>query len=220
MVRKKMISILIVDDHPVLRRGLRFLLEQEPDFDVVKDLDGITDTLEYLESCESLPDVALVDISLKGETGIELIGTIRHRFPTVKNIVITMHEERVYGQRSLKNGALGYIMKSEDPAVVAYAIRKVNAGQLWISQDLSKIIVEQQYCKSSNSDENLLSFSSRERQVLLRISSGLKSSDIANDMGLSVKTINTYKERLKDKLGLESTSQLLKYACENRNAFS
>ncbi|NRA46641.1 MAG: response regulator transcription factor [Oligoflexales bacterium] len=210
-MHKNKTTLVIVDDHPVLRRGLKALIEQDSQLQVRREFAGIRQTLDYLEKCQSLPHVALVDLSLQDGNGIDLIKTIANRFSAIKVLVLSILEESVFAARCLAVGARGYIMKSEGPDRMLAAVRAVAKGQLWLSESVSLALIDKQIA-NGRVEPQPEKLSRREREVLGYIRQGFKSGEIASIMGISSKTVNSHKESLKQKLGAITASQLAVYA--------
>lgn len=207
----KPISILLVDDHPLIRKGIQILLDQECDLYLRKDVESRSQCLRYLERCQTLPQVAVVDLSLKDGNGIELIKVISKNYPSVACLAISMHEESDFAEQCLNSGGKGYIMKSEPPDKLIEAIKLVASGGVWLSDSARQQVLNSCFGeKSMNS-----ALSTRELEVLKLIGEGYKPKSIANSLGIAVKTVNAHKENLKSKLGLKSTAQLTSYALSN-----
>lgn len=209
----KLVSVLVVDDHPVVRRGIEVLIKLEPKLYLKRDLGSYQETLDYLGSCQVLPNVAVIDLSLKDGNGIELIRIINQKYQSINILVLSMHEESVFISQCLRAGARGYIMKSSPPFKFIQAIKSVASGELWLSEEVAKSLLNKQYDLQKKVKDK---FSKREKEVLRLMAMGYKSADIAASLGISVKTINTHKENLKNKLGLSSIEQLIAYACNNQ----
>lgn len=221
MTGSKKIELVLVDDHPIVRKGLRELLSIEPDFKVLGDFSTFLETTSFLEHRSNSPDVCIVDLSLPERSGFDLIEVIRKNHPLTKILVLSMHEENLYAARVVDLGASGYLMKSQPPATVVDAVRSVHEGQLWLSPEVQQQMLQSPRSGGAHSEpQDISHLSNRELQVLSLISLGLKPKQIAIKMGLSTKTINVYKEKLKDKLSLESSTQLLQYASSLRGSIS
>ncbi len=209
-MRKK---VLLVDDHPIVRHGLKQLIDQEDDL-IVCDEAG--DTHTAFEKVNSLkPDVVIVDIHLGGTNGIDLIKNIRAQVGNLPVLVISLHEESLFAERALKAGANGYIMKRELTDQIMFALRKVLKGEMYVSDSiLSKILhkVSGSSLNASTSDMDILS--DRELDVFRLIGQGYTTRQIADQLHLSIKTIETYRTRVKEKLNLQNTNELLMKAFE------
>ena len=207
-------KILIVDDHPILRKGLTLLINQEPDLVVCAEAEHAQMALESLERV--VPDMAIVDISLPGIDGIELIKELHLRHRDMPVLVVSMHDETLYAERSLRAGARGYIMKQEALEKVLVAIRKVLEGEIFVSDRITTKMLEKfvsvEGVRQGASPIDLLS--NRELTVFRLIGQGNKTRQIAEKLHLSVKTVESYRAHIKDKLKLGDGTDLLKYAIQ------
>lgn len=216
---EKKTQILIVDDHPVVREGLETMLNHEQDLNVCGQAEDAPQALQAI--AELNPDIAIVDISLKNSDGIELTKTIKARYPGLFVIVLSVHDESVYAERVLLAGAHAYLMKDAVPENIVKAIRTVLRGDIYVSDAVAKkflhIIAGDKAGVTKTSIDNL---SDREFETFRLIGQGYKASQIALQLRLSVKTIETYRSRIKEKLGLANAAQLLQYSivwARNRN---
>lgn len=208
---KNKAGIMIVDDHPFVRYGLKKLISAEADLTVCCEAGSCREALKALET--SKPDLAIVDLSLKDGSGIELIKDIRKKYPSLPVLVLSMHDESIYAERAIKAGARGYIMKQEGTEILVRAIWNVLSGQIFVSPDLSSKLITKKAGYSSASEESCIEcLSDRELQVFELIGKGHKTSGIAEILNLSVKTIETYRGHIKDKLDLADASELLREA--------
>jgi DNA-binding NarL/FixJ family response regulator len=202
---------MIVDDHPVVRSGLAQLLGQEEDLSVCAEAESLGAALEALEA--ERPDLVIVDISLEHRDGIDLIKEIRARGSDARIVVLTMHDESFHAERALRAGAQGYLTKQEASGKILDAVRQVLGGKLYVSQRLSPQLLERLITGNTDEDDPVTArLSDRELQVFLKIGKGQGTQEIATDLNLSVKTIETYRGNIKDKLGLGDSRQLMKYA--------
>jgi len=203
--------ILIVDDHPVVREGLESILDHEQDFQVCGQAEDITGALEAI--AEAKPDIAIVDISLKKSDGIELTKTLKARYPEIAVIVLSVHDESVYAERVLLAGAKAYLMKDAVSEHIVKAIRKVLRGEIYVSDAVSnKFLHIIAGDKAGEAKTAIDSLSDREFETFRLIGQGYKASQIATRLHLSVKTIETYRTRIKEKLRLENAAELLQYS--------
>jgi DNA-binding NarL/FixJ family response regulator len=204
-------QILIVDDHPVVREGLETMLNHEQDLNVCAQAEDAPQALQAI--AELNPDIAIVDISLKNSDGIELTKTIKAKYPELAVIILSVHDESVYAERVLLAGAQAYLMKDAVPENIVKAIRTVLRGEIYVSDAIAKkflhIIAGDKAGITKTSIEHL---SDREFETFRLIGKGYKASQIASQLHLSVKTIETYRSRIKEKLGLANAAQLLQYA--------
>lgn len=206
-------KILVVDDHPIVRQGLSLLINQEEDLQVCGEAENAHEALNAIESLE--PDMAIVDISLEGVNGVELIKNIKARFPGLLILVLSMHDESLYAERALRAGANGYIMKQEANEKVMEAIRQVLAGEIYVSDKLASKMLHQFVAGKSTPDGSLVQrLSDRELEVFQLIGQGHGTRQIAEELHLSVKTIESYRAHIKDKLKLKNATELVRYAIQ------
>lgn len=204
-------TIYIVDDHPVFRKGLGQLLNEETDLTVAGEAESVDQAIDLLE--KSVPDLVTVDITLKDRCGLELVEFAKSRYPGLPVLVISMHDESLYAERVLRAGALGYITKQEISASILTAVRQVMAGKRYISPDMmDTLLVKMTAATGPGGDADPVGIlSNRELEVFEMMGRGLKRSEIASRLNLSVKTIGTYRDNIK-KLNLNSTAELVKHA--------
>ncbi|MFK7848874.1 MAG: response regulator [Rhodothermales bacterium] len=202
--------IFLIDDHPIVREGMERMIAREADMEVCGESDGGDETLDKL--IKASPQVVVLDLSLTHSSGFDLIHTIQQHLPKAAIIVLSMHDENLYAERTLRAGASGYIMKQEAPAKVLNAIRKVAAGHIYVSEAISKRLLKGLVKPST--DSPLASLSDREFQVFQYIGEGGSHQEIADRLNLSIKTIESHVERIKNKLGLKSGRELLRRAME------
>lgn len=205
--------ILIVDDHPLVRRGLRELMDHEPDLEICGEAADADDALQSVESLG--PDLVVIDITLKSGHGIELIQKIKAGYRGVKMLVSSMHDESIYAERSLQAGAMGYISKQEDPDQVVEAVRQVLAGKVYLSPSMTEHILGRAVHGDLDLEKPLVeSLSNRELEVFELIGKGQTTREISEVLRLSVKTIETYRENIKTKLGLKTGAELTRRAVQ------
>jgi DNA-binding NarL/FixJ family response regulator len=203
-VRKK---LLVVDDHPILRRGLTMLIESEPGLAVCGAVGTRAAALKAIR--ESPPDLAIVDLALGDEDGLDFLKELRTRYPEVPSLVLSMHDEAVYAERALSAGALGYVAKHELDQTVLGAIRCALAGQIYLSEALQRRLAER-YIRGRTLEVSspVHTLSDRELQVFRLIGHGRTTRQIAATLNRSVKTIESHLEHIKNKLGLLSAAEL------------
>jgi DNA-binding NarL/FixJ family response regulator len=204
-------KVLLVDDHPLMRRGLAQLIALEKDLTVCGEAEDVSAALKLAE--QNQPDVAVVDISLGESSGIDLIKDFKIRLPHMPVLVLSMHDESFYAERVLRAGARGYVTKGESSSKVLEGIRQLLEGRIFLSEAmsskmLSKIVGD----RSGTVQPGVDKLSDREFQVLEMIGHGQQSREIAEQLHLSVKTIDAHRENIKRKLGLADAAELLKYA--------
>jgi DNA-binding NarL/FixJ family response regulator len=206
------IRILVVDDHPVLRKGLVALFSGEPDLVVCAEAASIGQA-EAAVSIE-VPDVAVIDLVLGDESGLELVALLAQTHPTVRALVLSAQDEGLYAERALKCGALGYVMKVQPPAELLTAVRRVATGKPYVSTDTADRILSgfAPPQRRSAAQPTLDRLSSRERHVLTLLARGLTTREIAQTLDISVKTIETHYAHLKEKLGARNGRDLVRLA--------
>ncbi len=202
--------LLIVDDHPIVREGLSELINREMDVKVVAAADDADGALDVLRS-EQI-DVAIVDLSLPGLSGIELIRMIRDEFPKIPVLVLSMHDEQFYAERALRAGARGYVMKQEAIEHVIDAIRKVRRGDLYVSEDVAEKMLFRIVAGNGHDEPEIERLSDRELEVFQLIGQGYSTREIAEMLHLSIKTIESYRANIKEKLSLKNAAELMQHA--------
>jgi two-component system, NarL family, invasion response regulator UvrY len=207
-MRRTMIKVLITDDHPVVRRGIRQILEDDERISLIQEASNGKELFERLE--EHLFDVILLDISLPGRSGLDLISQIKRTQQSVAILVLSIHSEEMYAIKALKSGASGYLTKASAPEELISAIIKVSRGERYITASLAERLAESLISDSEKPLYQLLS--QRELDVLRMLAEGNKIVQIAAELNLSPKTISTYRERLLKKLKLHTTADLIRYA--------
>ena len=204
------VRILIVDDHPIVRQGLERLIDREPDLEIVAEAATADETLQIIDSQEI--DFVVLDIGLKQGSGLDVIGQIRARRDDLPVLVLSMHQERFYAERVLRNGAQGYVMKQGDPGEIIPAIRRILTGDLYLSPALADELVRRAVEGPDESRPPAEQLSDREAEVVRLIGGGFSTREIAAELNLSVKTIESYRANVKRKLGLRSGAELARFA--------
>ncbi|HUU59773.1 MAG TPA: response regulator transcription factor [Phycisphaerae bacterium] len=200
--------ILLVDSHPITRKGLSLLIERIPDMTVCGEAESAKDALEAIE--ELKPDLAVVEISLRDSSGIDLVADLRARYPSLIVLVLSMQNETLYAERVLRAGAKGYVLKDEPVEQVLVAIRRVLAGGVYLSETLASGLLAGMVGDSSPSGSlSIERLSNRELQVFELIGQGLGTREIAERLDLSFKTIESHRENIKKKLHLQDANHLL-----------
>jgi DNA-binding NarL/FixJ family response regulator len=211
--KKDAMRVLIVDDHPLLRKGVGQLIDQEKDLFVVAEAENAPKAIAAIEN--SQPDVALIDISLNGTSGIELLKDIKARFPKLKMLVLSMHDESVYAHRALRAGASGYIMKQEGTEKVLFALRRVLQGEVYLSERLgNRMLHTLVHGRASLTSSPVEVLSNRELEVFNLIGQGHGTRVIAEMLHLSIKTIESHRAHIKEKLHLQTASELVHHAIQ------
>ena len=209
----KRTNIIIVDDHPIVRRGLAHLVNQQEGFAVCAEADTASQALELIKTHE--PGLAIVDISLKDSNGLDLVKDISRLYPHLPVLVVSMHEEEFYAERALKAGAKGYVMKQEASETVVEAVRCILRGQIYVSEAMSGRLLRRLAAnQASGAEDPVEGLSDRELEVFCLIGRGVKTSEIAERLHLSAKTVETYRARIKAKLHLGSSTELTRFAVE------
>jgi DNA-binding NarL/FixJ family response regulator len=215
-LEKQRIRILLVDDHPMIRRGIRESLSAERDFEVCAEAGDISSALRMLESVPC--DLVLIDLSLGQENGIDLIRQVKEKHSAIKILVFSIHDDSLFAERVLRAGALGYVNKSQPPHVLAGAIRKAMAGETVLSSDLTEQIVKRVVTVEGPSRSGVSNLSNRELQIFELVGQGLIVREIAEQLVVSVKTVESHIEHIKTKLGVKSSRELVRHAALWREA--
>jgi DNA-binding NarL/FixJ family response regulator len=203
--------ILILDDHPITRYGLTQLLSHEPDLLVCGEAESVAQALGAIESAS--PDLVLADITMPGRSGLEFIKDMQAQHPRVAVLVMSMHDENIYAERVLRAGGRGYIMKNEGGEKLLEAIRQVLQGQVYVSKNMSAALLEVFTPHRSRGGEATPgALSDREFEVFQLIGQGLSSRQIGQRLNLSVKTVGTHRQHIKQKLKLRTGSELIRQA--------
>jgi DNA-binding NarL/FixJ family response regulator len=207
-------SIIIVDDHPLMRKGLALSLNGEPDLNVVAQVPSAEDALEQMD--DLMPDLAIVDISLPGMSGMELLKHMQARYESIKTLVVSRHDEVLYAERAIRAGARGYVMKLEAADVIVQAARQVLGGGIYVSQQINErlLLSMAEGGRERLTQSPLELLSDRELEVFELTGNGVSTREIAERLHLSVKTIESYRARIKSKLNLESATELMQRAVQ------
>lgn len=203
--------IVLIDDHALLRRGLAELIDGEDDLEVCGEATDPASALELIDDEE--PDLAVVDISLQEGSGLELVKQIKSQHPSVETLVLSMHDENLYAERCLRAGAKGYVNKEAPAEKVIEAIREILGGRVYLSEHMSDRILHRIVDRDATPEESPIdTLSDRELEVLELIGRGLTTRQIARQLHLSRKTVDTYRDHLKKKLQLKTANELVRYA--------
>ena len=207
-----MIKVLIADDHPVVRRGLKTILKEAPE---IKAEDEASDGLEVMDRIRNEEyDVLLLDLSMPNMDGLETISRIKAEKPELAILVLSMNPEEVFGMRALKLGASGYLSKDSAPEQLITAVRRVASGKIFVSQTLGEMLALNVSKGSPQLPHEMLS--DREYQIMIMISKGKPLKQIASELSLSVKTISTHRTHILQKLKLENNAQIVTYSLHNK----
>lgn len=213
MARKDARRILIVEDHPIMRSGLIQLITQQSDLFVCGEFEDAGTAFGSIEKLK--PDVALIDLSLKASSGLELIKSIKSAYPKLSMLVLSMYDEALYAERVLRAGASGYVMKQEAIDKVVVALRKVLAGGIYLSERMSAKFMHQLVGgKTANGGSLIERLSDRELEVFGLIGEGRGTRQIAEQLHLSVKTVESHRAHIKEKLNLRSATELVHRAIQ------
>jgi DNA-binding NarL/FixJ family response regulator len=205
--------ILVVDDHPIVRQGLALMLNREADFVVCGEAEDANGAMFVLASAR--PDVLIVDISLNGPDGLDLLKNIRTTHPTLPVLILSMHDESIYAERALRAGANGYIMKQEATEKVLVAVRRILRGEIYVSDRIANRLLKHYIAGSSTPrNSSVGDLSDRELEVFRLIGEGQGTRQIAEALHLSIKTVESYQAHIKEKLCLRSARELMQHAIE------
>jgi DNA-binding NarL/FixJ family response regulator len=212
---KARLRIVLVEDHAILRDGVKALIEMEPDFQVVGDFCGVEESLAGIQDLQ--PDLVVTDLALPGRSGIELLAEIRQLSPLTRKLVLTAHENEEYVRAALNAGADGYILKDANSAELMLAIRSVTAGQQFLSKAIASKILSGYLSgdQRPSCPEVAKSITEREREVLTRIALGNSNKLIARDLGVSPKTVEKHRSNLMRKLQLHNAAAITMFAIRN-----
>jgi len=201
--------VMLVDDHPMVREGMAILIDAQSDLEVFAQAGEVDETIAMIKPA-GLPDIVLIDLSLKGLSGFELIRNLHARFPSLPMLVVSMHDEMLYAERALNAGARGYIMKQEAADVLLAAIREVLQGRIYLSSAMQNHFLERVAGGGAEVLVNRLTAS--EFKILHLIGAGHTSQEIAGLLNRSIKTIETHRANIRHKLGLKDGNDLIRFA--------
>jgi DNA-binding NarL/FixJ family response regulator len=206
--------IFLVDDHTMFREGLRQLIDREPDLTVCGDAADATAALAAIR--ESPPDLLITDISMPGVSGMELVKQIKNIYPELPVLVVSMHDESLYAERVVRAGAMGYVMKQEPAKTVKAAIRKVLAGDIHLSEKMAATVLGKlMHEKTGGAAASPIdALSNRELEVFQLLGEGKASREIAQELNLSVATINSFRNRIKEKMNFKNSTELMLHAIQ------
>ena len=207
----KKYTVVIVDDHPIVRQGLQQLINTQKNLEVIGEAKSADEAIDIVN--KKIPDCILVDISLNGTSGIELVKALKQRFPRLPSLVLSMYDEKLYAERAIKAGAKGYLMKQEAPDKIISAIYTVLKGDVYLSNEIKEQMVQSLSYKGTM-DNPVEALTNREFEIFQLIGHGLGNKHIAQKLHISVKTVENVREKIKMKLRLESSQDLLQYAIQ------
>ena len=206
-------KVFIVDDHPIVREGLTLLINREPDLTVCGDAKEMQSALQNINALK--PDILVVDISLNGPDGLDLLKHIRLRDPMLPILILSMHDESIYAERALRAGANGYIMKQEATERVLIALRRILDREIYLSDRIANKMLRQLTTGSPAKGRSTLDdLSDRELEVLRLIGEGHGTRQISEELHISIKTVESYQSHLKEKLGLKNARELVQFAIQ------
>jgi DNA-binding NarL/FixJ family response regulator len=206
-----MIKVIIVDDHPVVRRGLKQIIEDEPDMKVAGEAKNAGECFSLVQKTDCT--LVVLDITLPDRNGFDVLKQLKYEHPNLPILILSVHPEDQYGLRFIKAGASGYLMKEGAPEELVKAIRKVNAGGKYVSASLAEKLVSHLDAFDKPPHENL---SDREFQILCMIAQGKSLKNIADELCIGEKTVSTYRSRIMEKMKIGTNSGLTRYALENK----
>jgi DNA-binding NarL/FixJ family response regulator len=212
-VHGKRSRVFLIDDHPIVRQSLALFINRQPDLTVCGEADGGYALLQTI--AEIRPDIVILDLSLNGPDGIELLKMIRHKSPALPVLIFSMHDESTHAERTLRAGANGYVMKLEAVDRVLAAIRQILAGDVYVSDRLTNPVL-QHFISGlpSSTNPSLANLSDRELEVFRLIGGGRGTRQIADELRISIKTVESYQAHIKEKLALRNARELVQHAVE------
>ena len=204
-------KVFLVDDHPIVRQGLTLLINQERDLTVCGEAEEMHSALQSIESAK--PDIVVLDISLNGPDGLDLLKHLRSRHPKLPVLMLSMHDESIYAERTLRAGANGYIMKQEATDKVLIALRRILSNEIYVSDRIANNMLRH-YVRGDQGAQSspVTELSDRELEIFRLIGQGHATRQIANELHLSVKTVESYQAHIKEKLSLHSARELVQHA--------
>ncbi len=206
-----MIRIIVVDDHPIVRRGLKQILQEEPDVKVVGEAESEQEAFKIIHTIDC--DAVVLDISLPGASGVEILKQLKYEYKKLPVLILSMHPEEQYAVRVMKAGAAGYLTKESAPEELVRAIRKIISGGKYISSSLAEILITDIDASGKPRHEKL---SDRELEIMRMISQGKAIKKIAEELCLSENTVSTYRTRLLKKMNMTTNAEIINYALKNK----
>jgi len=205
--------VLVVDDHPIVRQGLTLLINRESDLTVCGEAEDAHTAMQSLNSTR--PDILVVDISLHGPDGLDLLKNVRSRHPELPVLILSMHDESIYAERALRAGAQGYIMKQEATEKVLVALRRILSREIYVSERIANRMLHRYIGNpSASKPSSIADLTDRELEVFRLIGEGHSTRQIAEELHISVKTVESYQSHIKEKLSLRSARELVQHAIQ------
>ncbi|HEY1050650.1 MAG TPA: response regulator transcription factor [Prosthecobacter sp.] len=204
--------IVLIDDHPIMRRGLAVLIRAEKGLDVCGEAGSAREGLEVIEKLK--PDLAVIDLTLPDKNGLELVKDVRAAFPATQCVVLSMHDEAMYGERALRAGARGYVMKEAAADHLVTAIHKVLGGGLYVSEALNARMLEQMTGAARSKPSGMDALTDREMEILELIGKGVATKNIAAQLCISARTVEAHRAHIKEKLGITEGAALVRHAVQ------
>lgn len=212
-VAAKKSRVFVVDDHPIVRQGLAMLVNQEPDLTVCGEAEDAQTAMQAVMATK--PDILVLDISLNGPDGLDLLKNVRMRLPNLPVLVLSMHDESIYAERALRAGAQGYIMKQEATDKVLVALRRILGREIYVSERIANRMLQHYIGNSAaGKPSSIADLSDRELEVFRLIGEGHSTRRIAEELHISIKTVESYQAHIKDKLSLHSARELVQHAIQ------
>lgn len=209
---KSMIRVIIADDHSIVRRGLKNILDETLDISVIAEAENAFELCEKLK--KDIFDVVILDISMPDKNGLEVLDEIKVTYPKLPILIMTVHSEEQYSMRALKSGASGYLRKDSKPQIIIDAIRKVSKGGIFISEKLAETLALNVFAPEEKMPhENL---SNREYHIMIQLASGKTVNEISEDLNISYKTVSTYRSKIMEKMNLKNNVDIAHYAIKNK----
>jgi DNA-binding NarL/FixJ family response regulator len=210
----RQVSIILVDDHPIVRQGIRQIIESEKGFTVCAEASSASEAMKLVS--EHMPDLAIIDITLTGSiSGIDLVKSLKDRYPQIQSLVLSMHDESIFAERAIRSGARGYLMKEVAPKNIIDAIRKIMDGSLYLSEETSgRIIDKLVHGTNEGGATSVDCLSDREFEIFQLIGRGFSTKEIASKLNLSIFTIESHKRNIKEKMKLKDSAEVLKHAIQ------
>lgn len=209
------VRIVLADDHAILRAGLKLLLNSQPGWQVVGEASSGAETLAVIRQAQ--PDVLLLDLNMPDGDGLSILADLRAAAPQTRILVLTMHEDASYLQQAVQSGAAGYVLKKAVDIELLMAIQAVLRGELYVHPAMTHFLLQPPAVSVAVAPDPWLDLSEREMDVLKRVALGYTNNEIADELFLSIKTVETYRARGMEKLGVQTRAQLVKSAVENRH---